>query len=160
MREWRLLRPGGYIWRGVSTLSAALLVVPAFAAGAPDSPAGLWRVLDEKTGRLDALVRIYPAGNKLEGKLENIFPAAGEDQNPVCTKCDGERRDQSKRGMVFMWGFTRHDNEYTGGSILDPNTGSVYRAKLRLSDEGGKLILHGYIGIPLFGRSQTWLRAE
>jgi len=29
---------------------------------------------------------------------------------------------------------------------------------MKLTDDGKKLVLRGYIGIPMFGRSQTWVR--
>jgi uncharacterized protein (DUF2147 family) len=49
------------------------------------------------------------------------------------------------------------DEEYSGGDILDPDTGSVYRCKMHV--EGGtRLVLRGYIGFSLLGRNQTWLR--
>ncbi|MFM9880511.1 MAG: DUF2147 domain-containing protein [Burkholderiaceae bacterium] len=121
---------------------------------------GLWRVANEQTGKTDALVRIYAVNGQLEGKLEAIFPAPGEDPDPRCVKCEGAQHNQPKRGLVFMWGFSKIGNEYTGGRVLDPNTGSVYRAKMSVSEDGEKLMLHGYIGIPLLGRSQTWFKAR
>ena len=47
-----------------------------------------------------------------------------------------------------------------GGQVLDPETGKIYRASLALESGGRKLRLHGYIGIPLFGRTQYWQRVE
>ena len=44
--------------------------------------------------------------------------------------------------------------------ILDPDNGKVYRSKLRLTDNGKKLSVRGYIGVPMLGRSQTWVRQE
>ena len=46
------------------------------------------------------------------------------------------------------------------GEILDPNNGKTYRVRLRLVDGGGKLDVRGYIGTPLLGRTQTWIRVE
>ncbi len=54
----------------------------------------------------------------------------------------------------------RHDGGvWNGGEVLDPESGDVYRATLRLRDGGARLDVHGYIGIPLLGRSQIWTRA-
>jgi uncharacterized protein (DUF2147 family) len=47
---------------------------------------------------------------------------------------------------------------YVGGDILDPDTGRVYSCTLRLTDGGRQLIMRGFLGISLFGRSQTWRR--
>jgi uncharacterized protein (DUF2147 family) len=49
-------------------------------------------------------------------------------------------------------------DEWSGGEILDPENGKTYRARMRLEDSGRKLIVRGYIGFSVFGRSQTWLR--
>jgi uncharacterized protein (DUF2147 family) len=49
---------------------------------------------------------------------------------------------------------------FEGGDILDPNNGKVYRVKLKLVDGGSKLDVRGYIGTPILGRTQTWIRAE
>ena len=51
-------------------------------------------------------------------------------------------------------------DEYVDGDILDPDNGSVYRSKMKLEDEGRKLSVRGFIGVSLFGRSQTWEREQ
>jgi uncharacterized protein (DUF2147 family) len=50
------------------------------------------------------------------------------------------------------------DGEYRGGGILDPDSGSIYRCKFRLVDGGTRLKVRGFLGVSLFGRSQTWER--
>ena len=59
-----------------------------------------------------------------------------------------------------MRGMTRHGSEYDGGDILDPETGYVYRCKFLLSGDGEKLFVRGYLGLSIFGRTQTWIRME
>jgi uncharacterized protein (DUF2147 family) len=59
-----------------------------------------------------------------------------------------------------MSGLKKDGDEYTGGEILDPDNGKVYKSKLSLGDGGKKLNVRGYIGISMFGRSQTWVRQE
>ena len=62
--------------------------------------------------------------------------------------------------MTILSGMKRDGDEYNGGNILDPDNGKVYRSKLALADGGKKLNVRGYIGIPMLGRSQIWLREE
>jgi uncharacterized protein (DUF2147 family) len=69
-------------------------------------------------------------------------------------------KDQPKLGMTIMSGYKLDDGEYKGGTILETETGKVYTSKMSLADGGKKLNVRGYIGIPLLGRSQTWLREE
>ena len=47
-----------------------------------------------------------------------------------------------------------------GGMILDPAKGSTYKVRLKPIEGGKKLEVRGYIGSPMFGRTQTWIRAE
>jgi uncharacterized protein (DUF2147 family) len=58
--------------------------------------------------------------------------------------------------MVILWGITRDGAEYSGGRILDPDNGKIYRCTLNVSDDGQKLNVCGYIGFALFERTQVW----
>lgn len=139
-------------------ISAALSIAPAFAAD--DSPVGLWKNIDDATGKPKALIRITESNGALQGKIEQLFRAPGEDQNPKCDKCDGARKDQPIVGMEILSGLKKDGDEYAGGEILDPNNGKVYKSKLHLTDAGKKLSVRGYIGMPMLGRSQVWVRQE
>ncbi|HVS77948.1 MAG TPA: DUF2147 domain-containing protein, partial [Steroidobacteraceae bacterium] len=77
-----------------------------------------------------------------------------------CTRCSGARHDQPIIGLVIMRHLKPQNGEYVGGDILDPNTGRVYGCSLRLTDGGHHLIMRGYLGISLLGRSQTWQRVD
>ncbi len=78
----------------------------------------------------------------------------------MCTLCDGANKGQPVIGMTFMWGLKKDGEEYAGGSILDPDNGKVYKSKMTLIEDGKKLKVRGYLGVPMFGRSQTWVRQE
>jgi uncharacterized protein (DUF2147 family) len=62
--------------------------------------------------------------------------------------------------MTILWGLTKQGDEYQGGEILDPETGRLYRVKMKIEDEGQKLLVRGFIGFSLLGRTQVWLREE
>jgi uncharacterized protein (DUF2147 family) len=136
---------------------AAMAALPAFAQ---DTPVGLWKNIDDVSGKPKALIRITETNGVLEGKIEKLFRAADEEQNPVCDKCSDTRKNQPIIGMTMLTGLKKDGAEYTGGEILDPNNGKVYRSKLKVADGGKKLEVRGYIGMPLLGRSQTWVREQ
>lgn len=130
----------------------------------PSGPVGLWRAIDDNTGKAKALVRITESGGEYTGRIEKIFPGVTPDADPTCDRCEGARKDQRVLGMVILSGLRRDPNpnteEYNGGEILDPQNGSVYHALLTLVDGGKKLRVRGYIGVTLFGRTQVWERDE
>lgn len=127
------------------------------------SPIGLWKNIDDETGKSKALIRITEHNGVLEGRIEKLFRAPGEEQNPKCTKCEGALKDQPSIGLKILSGMIQSGSEgteYRGGTIVDPENGKSYQSHLLLDEGGKKLTVRGYIGIPLFGRSQTWERVE
>lgn len=135
-----------------------LAAVPLFAHAADDSPVGLWKNIDDATGKPKALIRIVENNGVLEGRIEKLFRPADQEQNPLCVKCEGALKNQPIVGMAFLAGLKKSGDEYSGGTILDPENGKVYKSKMRLSDGGKKLDVRGYIGMPMLGRSQVWVR--
>ena len=87
-----------------------------------------------------------------------LFPQPNEDPDPVCDKCDPSDPRFKKKviGMEIITGLSKNDQEYSGGEILDPENGKIYRSKIWL--EGKDLKVRGYWGP--FYRTQTWLRTE
>ena len=138
--------------------AALLTTLPAWADDA--TPVGLWRNVDDVSGKPRALIRITESNGALTGKIEKVFPAANEDPAPKCGKCEGADKNAPIIGLVILNGLTKQGEEYVGGQILDPDNGKVYRCKVSLTDNGKKLSVRGYIGVPMLGRSQTWLRQE
>lgn len=139
-------------------LVLALLCSAAFAADL--SASGLWRTIDDRTGKPRGLVRITEVNGEFQGKLEKTFPQPGEDPDPKCDKCSGSRRGQPVIGMTILWGLIKQGEEYQGGEVLDPENGKIYRAKVKLEDGGKTLHVRGFIGISLIGRTQVWVREE
>lgn len=150
------------------TLLTTTLVATAFAtsfaaplAWAQDaSPVGLWKTIDDASGKPAALIRISENKGELQGKIEKLFRAPDEDQNPKCVACTDARKDQPIVGMTIVSGLKKSGDEYTGGEILDPKNGKIYKSKLSVREGGRKLEVRGYVGVPMFGRSQVWLRQE
>jgi uncharacterized protein (DUF2147 family) len=137
-----------------------LAVLTALTALAAPSPAGTWKTIDDDTHQPRALVRIEEHDGVLNGRIVQLFREPGEDPNPLCEDCPGERHNQPVLGMTILWNFHRHGDAWEGGDVLDPEEGKIYRANLHLRDEGAHLEVRGYIGVPLLGRSQVWERAE
>lgn len=135
-----------------------------FAATADNSPTGFWKTIDDVTGQPQSILHIWQLSDgSLNGRIVKIWPAPGKSENDVCTACDGDRHNKRIVGMIIMESLKQNSdkqNEWTGGQILDPTKGKFYHCKIKVVDNGQKLKVRGYIGVPLFGRSQTWLRVS
>ena len=138
----------------------ALLLGAISTAHASDSPVGLWRTIDDKTGKEKSLVRIVEANGELRATIEKLFREPNEEATPNCDKCPGERKNKPVVGMMIMTGLKKSGSEYDGGEILDPANGKIYRVKMWIAEGGKKLNVRGFIGVSLLGRTQIWLREE
>ena len=140
---------------------AFVLATASVLAMAQNTPVGLWRTIDDDGKTEKSTVRITSVGGVLTGKVEHITDPAKA--NEKCVKCEDDRKDQPIVGMVIISGAKQDAEEtdkWTGGMILDPAKGSSYKLILKTTDGGKKLDVRGYIGSPMFGRTQTWIRAE
>lgn len=152
MQTTKIIRTLGLL----AALLGSALAAPIIYA--QEGPTGLWRNIDDKTGKSKALIRITEVNGELEGKIEKIFREPNEDQNPKCVRCEGANKDKPIIGLTIMTGLKKDDDEYTGGKILDPDNGVLYSCKLKLIEQNKKLKVRGFVGLPLLGRSQIWVR--
>ncbi|MGI4860273.1 MAG: DUF2147 domain-containing protein [Janthinobacterium lividum] len=124
----------------------------------PTSPIGVWRTVDDRTHEPKALIEIArdPSG-ALTGR---ILTGLGRNHHPGsrCTACTDERKDQPMQGLTIIRHLQRNGDVWEGGEILDPENGKTYHCRMQLADQGARLIVRGYLGVPLLGRSQTWIR--
>jgi uncharacterized protein (DUF2147 family) len=141
-------------------MSSTILALSSLTAWADSSPVGLWKNIDDATGQAKALIRITETDGQLQGKIEKLFRAPGEIENPNCEKCEGDLKNQPIIGMTILSGLKKDGEGYDGGQILDPSNGKLYKSKLTMVEDGQKLQVRGYVGIPMLGRTQTWLREK
>jgi uncharacterized protein (DUF2147 family) len=136
-------------------LGATLVATSVFA----QSPVGLWKTIDDKTGKERALVRITESAGVFTAKIEKLLaPDAKPDAK--CDQCTDARKDQPIVGMTIMRNVKKNEEIYDGGDILDANNGKVYRVRLTLAGDNKKLDVRGYVGTPMLGRTQAWHRVE
>ena len=143
-------------------LGAALCLSSALAQ-AQATPAGLWKTIDDATKKEKSLVRITDNGGVFSGKVEKLLDPPPDKPDPVCEKCTDERKDKPILGMVILSGVRKSDSAsdlWDGGQILDPDNGKTYKVRLTPVEGGRKLEVRGYIGMPMLGRTQTWVRAD
>jgi len=122
------------------------------------SPVGIWQTIDDHTGQPKALVQITEqADGSLSGKVIKGLEA-NDDPTRRCIACTDARKNQLMLGMTIIDGVKQDGTNWDGGHILDPENGKIYRCTMHVEDAGKTLVVRGYIGFPLLGRSQTWHR--
>jgi uncharacterized protein (DUF2147 family) len=144
-----------------SLIAATALSLLSGIALAQATPAGLWKTIDDESKQEKSLVRISESNGVFSAKIEKIFDTSKQDSK--CDKCTDDRKDQPIVGLTILRGVKKNAGEadlWDGGDILDPNNGKVYKARLKPVDGGKKLEVRGYIGMPMLGRTQTWIRVE
>jgi uncharacterized protein (DUF2147 family) len=127
---------------------------------------GTWKSVDDQTGQDKSLVKIYKAKNGMYyGKITKLlFKPEGAPSNPTCVKCpkNDYRHKKPIKGLVILSKLkaSKDLKSADSGKVLNPETGNIYNCKITLIDNGRKLKMRGYIGIPAMGRTQIWSRVK
>ena len=146
---------------------AATLVITVFsalggAAWAQMTPIGAWHTIDDETKKPKAIVQIsLSTAGGLSGVVEKALQPDTK-ANPLCDLCTDDRKDKPKIGMEIIRGGKKIDGKdvWEGGKILDPENGKDYSLRVTPIEGGKKLEIRGYMGTPLLGRTQTWVRIQ
>jgi nucleoside-diphosphate-sugar epimerase/uncharacterized protein (DUF2147 family) len=148
---------------GAATALALLIALggalsPALAGATPPTdPTGLWQLFDDKTGQPNGVARVEINDGTLVVRIER--PRPGTRPEDKCTKCPPPQTGKPFLGLTVAWGLKRNGESWSGGEILDPDSGDTYRCKMKLQD-ADTLEVRGYLGIPLLGRTQHWKRTQ
>ncbi|MFS4492215.1 DUF2147 domain-containing protein [Maribacter sp. 2308TA10-17] len=117
---------------------------------------GQWETYDDETNQKKALIEIYQTNDKYFAKIVESYVKG---TSGICEKCEGAKKDQPISGLVIIEDLQKDDDEFNGGTILDPENGKTYKCYLQL-EETNKLKVRGYLGFSLLGRTQYWRRKE
>lgn len=134
----------------VLTLALVALLTPAAMSSGGS-------VLGEWTTPNGSVVNIYRCGTNVCARLIELSPQApaqvdGENPNP-------KLRTRSLCGLEIGSGFHLTSPSHAeGGQLYDPQSGNTYSGWM--TADGNTLQLRGYLGISLFGRTETWTRAQ
>jgi len=123
-----------------------------------DKIVGKWKTIDDKDGSAKSIVSVFKASNgKYYGKIEKMF----KDPEKLCIECEGTNKNQPILGMMIINNLIEKDNKLTGGTILDPKNGKVYKCNLSIEKGSDKLTVRGSLDKSgWIGRSQTWIRVK
>ncbi len=145
--------------RKISLAFAILLVTfTSWSHGA--SPVGKWKTIDDNTGEAKSIINIWEEDGEIFGSIESLFRKPQQNPNPLCTKCKGNLRNKPIIGLTILQNLKQDENQWTGGSVLDPENGNTYRCNIEVVENGAKLKVRGFIGVSVLGRTQYWHKAD
>jgi uncharacterized protein (DUF2147 family) len=131
----------------------ALAEGEAHAADAPfpaDSIVGEWWT-EKKDGRIRFVKHD-------DGSYKGILTWGIRPRKDQFNK-DSTLRDRPVIGIVLMWHLVYENGEYGDGYLYNPEDGGTYRMKAWMTGRDS-LKVRGYLGISLFGQTQTWTRYQ
>ena len=157
------MRPLTFSFLAAACLGWALVVVAAPAAAQTSLPRieGRWKTIDDETGRVKSIVEITKRGGKYYGKVVELFRLPNEDQNPRCTACTDDRKNQPALGMEIVRGMVQQCSkaEWEDGTICDPKNGKIYDCEMWIDPaKPNELKVRGYFYFVY--RTQTWVRVK
>lgn len=128
----------------------------ALAHGQVDQILGRWKTIDDEDGSTKSIVYIFKATNgKYYGKIEKLF----KNPDALCTECEGANKNKPKLGLMVVNAMEESKGTLTGGTILDPNNGKIYKCNISYNAKTGTLDVRGSLDKRGWvGRSQTWVK--
>ncbi len=136
----------------------SFLILMLFLVGSnlvAQSVLGVWKAINEESGKTMCIVEIYEEEGQVFGKITRILKE--EDRDRICNKCEGDLKDMPIEGMVVIDGLEKDGDYYSGGTAIDPKSGKEYRCKIWLDEMNPDILkVRGYLMI--FYRTQTWER--
>lgn len=118
---------------------------------------GKWYSTNEETGEIDSVIEVYKKQEKAFGKIIEIKNS--ERKNAVCDLCKDKNKNKPILGLNILNGLEKDGEEWSGGTILDPRNGNVYKCFIQLVQQD-KLKIRGYLGLSIFGKTAYWQRAK
>ncbi|OAL80853.1 signal peptidase [Acinetobacter sp. SFB] len=143
-------------------LLAALLLSTSSSAVFAEDLSGVWKNIDDKTGSSKAILEIRQENNgTYTAKIVKITPRPGYTAKETCVNCPAPYTNKPILGMDVLKGLKpAAGSNFTDGKIIDPLSGNIYSMKAKLSPNGKRLTLRGYVGVSALGRSQTWIKND
>ncbi|MEW7278215.1 DUF2147 domain-containing protein [Aquimarina sp. 2201CG1-2-11] len=136
---------------------AVLIVFLLFFSmlSAQDAIEGTWKTIDDISGKPRSIVNIYKKNGKWYGRIKRVLDE--NERGQLCVECKGNDYNKPIEGLEIIKNLKKDEDEYTNGTIMDPENGKVYKCKIWIDDTDSNILnVRGYIAF--FYRTQCWVR--
>ena len=148
-----------------SAVFVALLVC-SWTAAVQSAPANTG--LEGYWAAQDSVILVEIVDDQLRGRLvamvDAVYQKDEERGIPGQPRLDDLNPDHSLQSRPLagleLFQNIQLDGSKWKGKIYDPGSGNTYSATVRLSRDGSELLMRGYIGISLLGRTVTYERIK
>ena len=146
-------------------VASMVLLWPGMAGAQVPSVYGLW-LIESKSAHIELAPCADAGRGPLCGQIRHLIDIRDAEGKPVkpedaidARNADPKLRARKVLGMVMLYDFKpgSESNSFSEGTIYSGEDGKTYRANVKLQPDG-TLLLRGYVGTPLFGKSQVWTR--
>lgn len=136
-------------------IGSLLFVLFAITVSYSQSPIGIWKTVDDKSGKTRSKVEIYEIDGKIHGKIIDLLLKPND---TLCEECEGKLKNKPVVGLVIINDLSTYKDYWKNGTILDPETGSVYGCSIWFEEgKENELQVRGKHWTGIF-RTQTWYR--
>ena len=130
---------------------------------------GIWKTVDDETGRTKSKVKIYEKNGKIYGRIQELLdPETLEDsgvntfEEVICHECPKNwGKGKPVLNLLIIWDMEKQEDKWSDGNIMDPENGKIYGCTMWLDKDdnsGNTLKVRGWLAF--FYRTQTWYREE
>jgi uncharacterized protein (DUF2147 family) len=137
-------------------ITSFIYILSFVTLSAQYSPIGIWKTIDDDDQKAKSHIEIFEKEGKLFGKVVKLLE---REDNVLCEKCKGDKKDQPIVGMEVIWDMKPDGDEWKGGKVMDPKNGKEYKCKIKINVPD-VLEVRGYKGFSLLGRTQKWYRLK
>lgn len=138
----------------------SLVALPLFADSLNDV-FGLWKTIDDETGKAKSVILVYKYENTLYGRIVMTYD---DDERPRDSWVIPHDRAEKMPGQPYyagldmIWDMEPKSDKWAKGKICDPAEGKVYGCEISYDNARGELMVRGKIGP--FGRNQFWQKVK
>ena len=126
----------------------------SLSIAAADPIEGVWKMTDGSV-----TIKVTIEKGDLVGRVTAVRPKKGKDFTFDHKNPDPELRGRKIIGLPILWGFQKKGDKWHGGYGYLFSKGKTYQGKIWM-EGNNRMVMRGFIGVSLLGKSAEWDRVR